>query len=176
MEATGRDHGIEPVKEGGFRPELRHLVAVPVHREQPSAPAHDVSGEDPAGGGKVTVGVRDSGRSSLLLFLSAGCSGCEVFWDAVRDPVAAGFGDDQVLTVVVREHSASDEGPALGRLASCARVPVVCSDAAWAAYRVQGPPFFVLVDGVANAVVTEGVAWATEQVVEHVRLARRLES
>ncbi len=45
--------------------------------------------------------------------------------------------------------------------------------AAWLAYRVQGPPFFVLVDGSADRVVTEGVAWGVSQIAEHVRAARR---
>ncbi|HVX20043.1 MAG TPA: hypothetical protein VHB02_01705 [Acidimicrobiales bacterium] len=50
--------------------------------------------------------------------------------------------------------------------------PVVMSEAAWSAYRVQGPPFFVLVDGTADRVVTEGVAWGVGQVADHVRAAR----
>ena len=50
---------------------------------------------------------------------------------------------------------------------------VVMATAAWSAYRVQGPPFFVLVDGTADQVVTEGVAWGVSQIAEHVRSARR---
>jgi hypothetical protein len=50
-------------------------------------------------------------------------------------------------------------------------VPVVASDPVHSAYRVHGPPFFVLVDGPGCRVVTEGVAWGASQVADHVRQA-----
>jgi hypothetical protein len=53
---------------------------------------------------------------------------------------------------------------------------VIASSAAWDDYAVFGPPFFVLVDGRTNSVVTEGVAFGVEQVVDHVVKARRGET
>ena len=48
---------------------------------------------------------------------------------------------------------------------------VVMASGAWSAYRVLGPPFFVVVDGGQEVVVSEGVAWSTEQVAGHVSAA-----
>jgi hypothetical protein len=156
------------VKARGRPPELRDLVGIPDRRSVDATAVVDISGVA-LDGRACRVPVRDTGQWSLLLFLSADCLGCEVFWEAVRDPVGRGLSQREAVIVVIR---ARQDPSLIGRLAEGASVPVVVTDAAWSVYRVQGPPFFVLVDGVANLVVAEGVAWAVDQLAGHVRHAR----
>ena len=119
-----------------------------------------------------------TGRWTLLVFLSSHCDGCRPLWDALADPVASGLaGDEQVVALT---HGPDHEDVVALRAlvpvgATGAEAPpvVVMATAAWSAYRVQGPPFFVLVDGAADRVVTEGVAWGVSQIAGHVQMARR---
>lgn len=110
--------------------------------------------------------------SLLLLFLSEDCDGCRPFWPVLGDPESLGLDrGDRVLAVT---RPAPHEDPAaLGALVpgDAARTLVVLSQTAWSDYRVQGPPFFALVDH--GHVVSEGVAWSVGYVAEHVRRARR---
>ncbi|MGH9082687.1 MAG: hypothetical protein ACRDWN_05015 [Acidimicrobiales bacterium] len=127
----------------------------------PSTPVTDLEGVDPAGN-PLTVPVGDGPGRTLLLFLSADCDGCGPFWPAVADTGSLGLVAGERAVVVARDPTAED----LDALAGLA-VPgttVVLSGGAWAAYGVQGPPFFALVEPVVGRVVTEGVAWAVPQV------------
>ena len=54
----------------------------------------------------------------------------------------------------------------------CGRASVVMSDDAWSDYGVHAGPFFVLVDGGAARVATEGVAWSVEQITGAITAAR----
>jgi hypothetical protein len=109
-----------------------------------------------------------------VLFLTSHCDGCGPFW---RLPLAredCGL-DPQVAAVVVARDPRDEEPDALAALTgvepASASGFLVMSGTAWRTYRVHGPPFFVLVDGV--TVATEGVAWSVEQVVSDVARARR---
>jgi hypothetical protein len=134
--------------------------------------AGDVEGVD-LEGRRVQVAVVGSGQWTLLVFLSAGCHGCLPIWEALADPVGSGLATDEVVVAVTRDPEIDD--PASLRPLVPAGTHVVMSSTAWAAYRVQGPPFFALVDGRAGAgptVATEGVAWAVEQIGADVSRAR----
>ena len=144
------------------------LVPIPTFRDAPATKASDVTGVDLSGrpSGATVVGVD---HWTLLLFLSSGCEGCREIWGELagsdRWP-----GIDDVRAVVVTRDPASEDTAELRRLA----VPglgLIMSDAAYAAYRVYGPPFFVLVDGSRSLVVTEGVAWGASRVAEDVARA-----
>ena len=118
-------------------------MPVPTYRDQPATLAVDVSG---VGLGGEPVDVRlVTGRWTLLLFLSTGCQGCHQIWEVMADPVGNGLVTDEL---VVADHP-RPRPQDLAALARSSRpdIPVVMSSAAWAAYRVQGPPFFALVDG-----------------------------
>lgn len=118
---------------------------------------------------------------SLLLFLSSDCDGCRPLWEGAADAASWGLSaGDRVIVVVADPAGAGDgagprlpkpEVPERVRAMAPPGVPVVYSSAAWHAYRVSGPPFFVLVDGNSARVAVEGIAWAKEQVVGHVAAA-----
>ncbi len=158
-------------------PVLDGLVPIPTYRDRPATPASDVTGVDLTGRA-IDVRVLGTGRWTLLVFLSSHCDGCRPLWDALADPTASGLaGDERVVAVT---HGPDHEDiAALRALAPAGSTgaevspAVVMATAAWSAYRVQGPPFFVLVDGAADRVVTEGVAWGVSQIAGHVRMARQ---
>jgi hypothetical protein len=128
-------------------------------------------------GRPVTLRVVGSGTWSLVLFLSTNCDGCVPFWKLLGDQHAAGFERDLRVVAVTRDPGEQD---AAALAAVPGGSPVVMSTDAWRAYRVQGPPFYVLVDGSASPepgeagvrVAAEGVAWGVSQVADHVRRVR----
>ncbi len=144
-----------------------NLVPVPTHRGTPSTLAADFDGTD-LDGRPVHLSVTCPSTWTLLVFLSSGCDGCRDVWAALADPVASGLTTDERVVAVVRGR---DDVAALRELAPPS-VEVVRSDAAWRAYRVQGPPFFALVEGGNPRVSTEGVAWGFDQIAGAVRHAR----
>jgi hypothetical protein len=144
-----------------------NLVPVPTHRGTPSTLATDLSGTDLAGEA-TRLTVTGPRAWTLLVFLSAGCDGCKDIWAALGDPRLSGLATDERVVAVVRER---DDVAALTALAPPS-AEVIRSDAAWRDYRVQGPPFFTLVEGARPNVATEGVAWGVAQVAEAVRHAR----
>ncbi len=167
-------------------------MPVPTYRDRPVTVATDPVGTDLVGA-PCRVPVVGTGRWSLVVFLSSGCHGCRDLWRALEDPVGSGLVEDESVVVVTRD-AGEEDVDALRRLAG-GPVPVVMSTATWSAYRVQGPPFFSLVDGRVGTlclgpegvqgsegeqmapgplrVVTEGVAWGVAQVAADVRRARR---
>lgn len=154
---------------GAHPDRLSRLVPVPTYRGTPATVICDVRGVD-LSGGRQDVPVVGSGRWTLLVFLASGCDGCREFFEAAGDPVGAGLVTDESVVVVTRGPDREDRG-ALGRLAAPG-TRLVMSDEAWAAYRVLGPPFFVLADGSRSRAVTEGVAWGVAQVASHIQAAR----
>lgn len=161
-------------------PPLDGLVPIPTYRDQPSTPASDVAGVD-LNGSPTSVPVLGTGHWTLLLFLKANCDGCRDLWEALADPVAAGLVTDEHVVALTRDPGDDDLG--LLRELAPAGARVVMSTDAWRAYRVQGPPFFVLVDGrqpapdapqgaEAPRIVTEGVAWGIASIAGYVASAR----
>ena len=123
------------------------------------AAAHDISGESLDG---EVVGARivDVEHDTLLLFLSSGCSSCEVFWSELARPVPLPSGT-RLLVVAQgpREESVSD-------LAAMAPpgVDVVLSTEAWRDYEVPGSPHVVFVDGHSGRIRGEGTGQSLGQV------------
>jgi hypothetical protein len=158
-------------------PVLDGLVPIPTYRDRPATPVSDVVGVD-LDRRAVDVRVLGTGRWTLLVFLSSHCDGCRPLWDALAGPTVSGLATDERVVAVTHGPDVEDVAalrtlaPAGGADAEASPVVVMATDA-WSAYRVQGPPFFVLVDGVADRVVTEGVAWGVTQIAGHVRMARQ---
>lgn len=92
--------------------------------------------------------------STLLAFLSSGCTTCQAFWSSPpKTPAGAR------LLVVVRDLSEESETA----LREQAAGPVLVSSPTWDALQVPGSPYFVLVrDG---RVVGEGTGTSWSQVV-----------
>jgi hypothetical protein len=115
----------------------------------PPWPAVDIVGVRPDGT-PVTVDLAARSRPVLLVFLSIGCDGCDVFWAGLADPPAA-------IDVVAVTKGASAVSP--DEVAALATCPVVMSGAAWLDYRVTGYPFLVLLDPVARRILAESVGF-----------------
>lgn len=153
----------------GTRPRLGRLAAVPV-RTAARRPASAISGTD-LSGQPTERRLTSAGAWTLLLFLSSHCDGCAPFWAVPRSALGLVPAAGDAL-VVVSHDSEREDADAVSRWTRAATDPVdvVMASAAWRAYGVLGPPFFVLVEG--PEVATEGVAWSAEQVAADVRRAR----
>ena len=145
-------------------PELRDLVSIPRYLRPEPLPVHPVRGSSPSG----EMLQHSFGEGwTVLVFLSTTCEGCTELWAAFSDPTRCAAGTD-VATLVVARATESREAVA----ALSAGSGVVMSDGAWSDYRVEGGPFFVLVDGTDGRVLAEGVAWSVEQIAAAVEVAR----
>lgn len=117
------------------------------------------------------VPVDTPGRRLLLLFLGSDCGGCGPFWPAAGAPQTLGLEPEDDVVVVVRPPPREDVHVLQQTMQTAGGCDVVLSALAWSDYRVQGPPFYVLVDGA--RVMTEGVAWSVGYVAEDVGRFRR---
>lgn len=136
--------------------------ALPPERDATSV--HDVGGVTPAGDA-VSLGV--SSTTTLLVFLTSGCSTCAEIWRELQ----SGWNG---LRVVVVTKGPEFESPAEVAAKAPTGTIVVMSTEAWSDYEVPGSPFFVLVDGGRRA--GEGVAANLAQVAALVSRARTDES
>jgi hypothetical protein len=144
---------------------LRRAQPVPTYRDHPATTPHDVVGVDPFGAPRAIaiVGVTEP---VLLLFLAAACLGCADLW-AGLDQVRAGLPDRVRLAVVTQGPESED--PRLIADLGTSGTETVMSAQAFADYRVTGPPFLVVADGL--EVRTEGVAWGIEETLRATRAA-----
>lgn len=118
--------------------------------------AADIMGVKPGGGaGKVTV---VGPQSTLLAFLSSGCTVCAGFWDAFASRDALPLEDTRLVIVTKGPHEESES--AIAALAP-SHHQLLMSSEAWEAYDVPVSPYFVLVEGSGRA-IGEGAAvnWA----------------
>jgi hypothetical protein len=142
------------VGEGSSRgtdetPRVRDDIAQP---KAGSIEAVDIAGVRPGGGaGKVTlVGP----TSTLLAFMSSGCSTCAGFWDAFSTGID--LPDDSTRLIIVTRGPDRESESALTRLAP-EHHQVLMSSQAWEDYDVPVSPYFVMVDG-DGRVVGDGAA------------------
>ncbi|WP_375497951.1 hypothetical protein [uncultured Jatrophihabitans sp.] len=126
-----------------------------------SGAAHDIAGET-LDGQLVSARVTDVEHDTLLLFLSSGCSSCEVFWTELAQPVPLPTGT-RLLVVPQgpREESRSD----LLAMAPDG-LDVIMSSDAWRDYEVPGSPHIVFVDGRTGRIRGEGTGQSLRQVCE----------
>lgn len=123
----------------------------------------DITGVDPRGGA-VRIGLQGAAGSTLLAFLSTGCSTCQDFWRAFgTDEVDAVPGESTRIVVVTR--GADEESPAAVADLAPDRVTTVMSSPAWDAYDIPVSPYFLLVDGT-RGVIGEGASASWSQVVD----------
>jgi hypothetical protein len=144
---------------------LRRARPIPTYRDHPATSPVDVQGVTPAGD-SVSVGIVGSAAPTLLLFLSATCQGCQDLWSGTAALQQAL--PERVRIVIVTRGPDHDDAGAIAALAP-ADTQVVMSSDAFRDYRVGGPPFLVVVDGV--EVRTEGVAWGIGETVRATREA-----
>jgi hypothetical protein len=110
-----------------------------------SSRASDVVGQDLRGRPAHLELAGTGSGTTLLAFLTSGCSVCLTFWEELG-PDTETPGDARLVVVA---KGSGDESPAtLERLARPG-VEVVASSGAWVDYDIPGSPYFVLVeDGV----------------------------
>lgn len=108
----------------------------------------------------VSIAVGGTQVTTLLAFLSGGCSSCGRFWEAFADPDRLGLPDRTRVVIVTL--GVGEESPARLRRVAPEGVPVVMSSEAWQDYNVPGAPYFILTGGSEGRVLGEGSAgtWA----------------
>lgn len=150
---------------GGVRSpvEIRTRPGVPEPRSQSGAvstDAHDVAGVTPDGAATV-AGVVGTDHTTLLAFLSSGCSTCADFWRAFADGEGTRLPGRDTRLVVVTKGPEAESVSAVAGLAPPG-VTTLMSSAAYDDYGVPANPYFILVDGPTGAVLGEGAAatWA----------------
>jgi len=161
LRRLGSEH-TEPVD-----PALLDASRAPERRAQPAASIVGFS----AVGDAVKILLAPGGPTTVVAFLSSGCSTCASFWD--------GFSTDRgqdlppgMRRVIVCKGAEAEQPALLDELAPPA-VPVILSSQAWEDYQVPGTPYFVLVDGDSGRVAGEGTAASWMQLTSLVRDAGR---
>lgn len=137
-------------------PELKDLVEVPRYLGAGQRSFHPLSGVRPTGA-PVTVGLETGW--TLLLFLSSSCDGCHALWELARRGVLEDVAIRPAVIAIAKQ--ASESFP---RVAELGGDGALLSDQAWDDYQVHSGPFFVVVDGAAARIATEGVAWSVAQI------------
>ena len=106
--------------------------------------------------------MRAGSQSTLVAFLSSGCSTCGNFWEAFSPGARPELPGAARLVVVTKD--TTHESPTKIRRLAPDDVPVIMSTDAWAAYNVPVSPYFVYVDGESGEVYGEGAGSNWEQV------------
>lgn len=148
--------GGDPSVTGDFTT----VAGVPTPAAALGVAAHDVAGTDPSGDA-VSVGVVGSPQTTLLAFLTSGCTACLGFWTSFGSGVELPAPGMRLVVVTKGEEA---ESPAAIADLATPDVDVVMSTDAWEDYGVPVAPYFVLVDG--EQVVGEGAAATWPQVVD----------
>lgn len=150
---------------------LRRLAAIEARDPRPaatpsapspnaaSAPAHDLVGETLAGDA-VKLALGPGSPSTLLAFMSSGCSSCAPLWESLRDDTARV--PTGMRVVIVCKGAESESVTRLAELAPT-RAELLMSSAAWREYSVEASPHFVLVDGRSGRIAGRGSAASWEQ-------------
>jgi hypothetical protein len=127
-----------------------------------SRTASDVAGVT-VSGEPVAIGVDGARQSTLLAFLTSGCTTCAGFWEAFGDGAGLTVPGGARLVVVTKGPEAESQSRV--RDLAPADVPVVMSSEAWTDYDVLVAPYFVYVEGGSGRVLGEGAGQTWAQVV-----------
>lgn len=159
-DARAHAHGSSASGAPGPVPVAFGEGVVPATRPHRAAAA-DIVGTD-LDGAQVTVGLGDPTGSTLLAFLSSGCSVCHTFWETFA---GRGEGPLDIPTgarlVVITRGPQEESTSTLRRLAGPGLL-VVQSEAGWSDFEIPGSPYFVHVE--AGQVTGEGSSTSWEQV------------
>jgi hypothetical protein len=113
---------------------------------------------------KVSVNV---GSNTLLAFLSSGCSSCQSLWEGLQPHHRPSIPGGARIVLVTKD--TAYESPSRLRELVPGDVTLVMSSSTWDAYRVEGSPYFIYVDGRSGTVIGEGTASGWSQVVSLIR-------
>jgi hypothetical protein len=154
-ELDGGTHGAQQ-----FQLDPPTTLAAPTSREDWTA-GHDLAGET-VRGELVSTRVVGVDHDTVLLFLSSGCSSCEVFWDELVRPVTLPSG---TRLVIVTQGADAESRDAIAALAP-RDVDVLMSTPAWRDYEVPGSPHVVYIEGRSGRVRGEGTGQSWGQVAQ----------
>jgi hypothetical protein len=131
-----------------------------------SAGAPDIVGESLAGDA-VKVDLGPGSPTTLLAFLSSGCTACGPLWDHLRRgaPIPA-----RVRLLVVTKGPEQESVTALRALAPGGH-ELLMSAGAWRDFEIPASPHFVLVDGPSGRIAGRGSTSSWERLVTMVEQA-----
>lgn len=155
--------GVNSAGAAGVETPVNLRMGSPLPTERSSTSIHDIEGVAPNGDAMV-VSATATG-TTLLTFLSSGCSSCQVIWSALADPAQRSLVPTGTRVVVVTKGPEYESPDTIAAKAPVGAT-VVMSTAAWNDYEVPGSPFFVLVDGTNGRRAGEGVAHGLAQVAD----------
>ncbi len=118
-------------------------------------------------GDSVKVRLGSGSPTTLLAFLSSGCTACEPLWESLDQDARIPAGARLVIVVKGPEQESITS---LRELAPPAR-EVLMSTGAWRDYSIPGSPHFVLIDGSSGQIAGRGTAGSWEQIVSMVEQA-----
>jgi hypothetical protein len=145
---SGHNHG------GGRNSQVGPVSVPPPSPRNAGQGAPAISGVTPF---DEAVTLAPDNGDTVLAFLTTGCTSCQPFWDALKQP--------QRDRVVIVTRGAGDESQGTARkLAKGSKADVVMSSEAWDDYGVPGAPYFVHVSGTTGKVTGEGTARSWDQV------------
>ena len=107
-------------------------------------------------GDSVKVRLGSGSPTTLLAFLSSGCTACEPLWESLRQDVRV---PASARLVIVVKGAEEESATRLRELAPHGR-EVLMSTEAWRDYSIPGSPHFVLVDGDSGRIAGRGTAAA----------------
>ncbi len=126
------------------------------------APGADITGTKPDGSPRQ-ISVVGTDHTTLLAFLSTGCSTCKVFWQEFGRRRDLHLPGTDTRMVIVTKSANAESASQLASLAP-AHWPLVMSTEAWDHYGVPVSPYFILVDGPNGQIVGEGAGTNWKQV------------
>ena len=147
---------VDPRAGTPFKP----IDGVPAPRGT-ETPAADIGGDTPHGD-VAAVGVCGVAHTTLLAFLSTGCTTCHTFWEALAGDLGTLPGTDTRIVIITKGSEAESPNEVAGMAPS--GLTTLMSTDAWDDYDVPLSPYFILVDGPSSSVVGEGAAASWEQV------------
>lgn len=138
---------------------------------RPHAPGRagaDIEGVSPDGE-DLALAVAGTAHDTVLVFLSASCTTCQAFWEALAEPGRVQLPAGTRLLVVTQGPEA--ELPSeVARLAPPG-VTTVMSSTAWVDHDVPGSPYVALVEAGTGRIRGSGTGASWEQVAELLQLA-----
>lgn len=143
------------------------VLGNPSKREE-AVPAPEIRGER-ADRSPATVAFEPGGASTLVAFLSTGCTLCLEFWTALQRPGTLDLPTGMRVLIVTK--SSQLESPSEVERLSPKAVPVLMSTDAWTEYEVSVAPSFVYIDGATATIRGEGAARSWTQLLGLLRTA-----
>lgn len=125
-----------------------------------NTPAFDISGTKPDGAARH-VGVLGTEHTTLLAFMTTGCSTCQTFWKEFGERAELNLPGVDTRLIIVTKSLEHESESRLEKLAP-RHHPVVMTSQAWDQYKIPVSPYFILVDS--GRIVGEGSAGSWKQV------------